>query len=498
MSARSHRHPGGSRAGLVAVASAAMLLGTLPLTGSATAATSAPAATGAALGDPSEPRSVEITVTGTVTDAAGRALPGLCVGPFRWYDAPECTEGELTDAQGDYRRVLEVPSTAGDSGGVWVEPAADDEMHQIATAPLSLAAGNRAFSVDLRLPLAGVLTGRALDDSGKPVTGACPQVRGLDATAILGASPATCSDAEGVWRLARVPVAPVAVALIGDSSHQGAYVGGKAVLLAKAARYTPVAGKEVSLPDTSLTRGGTITVRTDKQQRGVNTIVLHPVTSTQDIVTDTIYSTVATDDLSPIITNVQEGSYLVEVQNLWDPADCPPETPLCSSLAPWWAPGTADPGKAKAVKIQAGATIELQAEMKKYRRLALKFRNIPKKFDVGVVAYFPSGKAWEVIGTDYLPPSPMKLQFAVDQGPGKRRQWWSGNAGGLADALLIGEDVDELELDSPVTITDEPTPTSSTTKVKTTKVKTTKVKTTKTKTIKVKTTKVKTTKTKGK
>lgn len=499
MSARSHRRQEGSRAGLVAVASAALVLGTLPLLGTALPASAEP--TARALAD--DERVTEVVVSGRVTEeGSGTPLSGLCVAPFQWFDVPECAEGELTDERGTYQRVLRVPSVAGDEGGVWVEPAAGDELHRYATAPLTLTDAGE-YRVDLQLPRAGVLVGRAVDDATrKPVAGACPQVRGLDGATPDGYAQATCSDADGVWRLGRVPLTPVAVALMGTATTQASYVP-KGATIAKAERYSAEPGGKVELPETRLEAGATVSVVTSRADRGTNTIILHPSGSLQDLVTEPISSSVvAADGISPVLTNVQAGQYLVEVRNTWDAADCSPETPICSSLAPWWAPGTVDPGKAKAIKIKAGESVTFEATMKKYRRIALQFRNLPKGYDVGVTAYFPSGVPWEIIGADYLPPTAMKLQLAVEERGGKRKQWWAGGGSGLSDAVLIDEGTGRLVLDSPITIA-EPEPTDDPEPTKTVKTKTTKIKTTKPKATKVvgnpaRTTKVKTTKTKNK
>ncbi|MFN8075207.1 MAG: hypothetical protein U0Q15_07265 [Kineosporiaceae bacterium] len=398
-----------------------------------------------------------IWLTGTVTDAAtGAGLAGLCVAPMQWFAAPPCTAEELTDSYGEYRRQLAVPSDAKRAGQVGVRPTAADPYHVMARARLALD-GSGTYTVNLALTPVGTLTGRVVDSAGTPVAAACPQLRGLDVSALPSAPVPQCSGLDGVWKLTGVPAGKAAVVLSPTSTLQGSYVprGSRFDL---ATQYTVVPGTSTSLPDTVLTPGGTLTVSTSGAGRGFNVITLRPMKRSQDVVPTDRYTTGAessvNDPEEPVLRNVQAGDYLVLVENVWDPSDCYEDTPLCSSLAPWWAPGTVDPGRARQVHIGAGESVELQAKLQPYKTLKIAFPGVPTGTAVAVQAYFPSGKPWaqpvQAVVTSagvgvasFLPPSDVRLRFTYETPDGKRTSWWNGGAN-LATATVVKADVTDI------------------------------------------------------
>lgn len=432
---RRHPRPRGLRALMGAGAGAA-----LGIAGLAPAVAADPAST--------------IVLSGVVTEAGtGTPLPGLCVQPLQGLSAPACTDAELTDSSGRYRRSLSVPTGTG-TIQVGVRPPASDPYHLTARAKVVLSEAT-AYVVDLEVIAVGSLTGRAVDADGAPVAGVCPQLRGLDVADLPSAPVPTCSGKDGVWKLSGAPQGRAAVVLAGTPTLQGSYVP-RASRLDLAQKFDVVPGRTVTLPDTTLVPGGTIIVHTSAVGRGRNVITLKPMKRTQDVVPGDRYTTGAEADANepadPQLTNVQAGDYLVLVENVWDPMDCYEETPLCSSLAPWWAPSGSDPGTARQVHITPGSTVELTATMQPYRSLAVTFRNAPAGSAVAVQAYFPSGKPWSqpvqaLVGNDgvgiarFLPPADVRLKFTGENAEGKSVTWWYGGTNlATAKPVKVGTD----------------------------------------------------------
>lgn len=205
------------------------------------------------------------TLTGHVTDAAtGAPVAGACVSVYdaaaqdQWAgtigyacsnDAGSFTVGDLTASA--------VKLEVTDDSGAHVTQWYDGQSSLADATPVTVPAGGTA-DVAVRLAPAGFLTGTVLDhDTKTPLEGVC--VQAYDGRTDRATGMASCTDAQGVWRMGGLPGGQVSLHFQpGDQAHVDQWAV-NAATQAEADLFTVQPGQTVKVPAVKLRSGGRIT-----------------------------------------------------------------------------------------------------------------------------------------------------------------------------------------------------------------------------------------------
>lgn len=303
------------------------------------------------------------TISGTVTDDAGRPLEGICASLL---DARAYADGNdygngCTDAAGHYE-IIPWGTAAGDLT-VFFRDTTENPVYAPEFAGGAYRVEGAATVptgsdqvVDARLAVGGVVTGRAVTRrSGAPIANVCPSAwRGRSATLLYGYG-STCSGADGVYRLTALPPGRFTVRLDPDHSsslvqqwYRDAADQRSAELVTTALRST------TRLKPERFVEGGTVTgVVTDAAG--------HPVEG----------AWVYVEGRNPGRAGPGEGRFVARTDAAGRYTAVAPagsSTPLVmppggSGLAPQWSGGARTRASAQPVVVRTGRTVRLDARL---------------------------------------------------------------------------------------------------------------------------------------